>query len=355
MTRAFSMKEIAWQAGIGLATVDRVLHDRPGVSPAMRRRVQQACLELERQHRQVGLKGQRFLIDLVMEAPSRFSRMVRDTLAVAMQRVQPAVFRARDHLAETMALPELIEALDTIGRRGSQGVLLKAPDVPAVTEAVARLQARGIPVVTLVTDLRQAPRRAYVGLDNHCAGQTAAYLTDQWLGPPAQHGGPVDVLVSSSGPHFQGEGERIDAFVRALGRTRPASRVHVMDTGHGLHAPTRAAVGQLLARCPGVAAVYSVGGANEAILAAFDAASQPCRVFIGHDLDDDNLALLRSGRLSAVLHHDLHHDLYLACLLVMQAHGVAHTVQMPTRSNVEVITPFNVPARWLPEAGLNRP
>jgi LacI family transcriptional regulator len=355
MTKAFSMKEIAWQAGVGLASVDRVLHERPGVSPAMRRRVQQACLELERQHQQVGLKGRRFLIDLVMEAPSRFSRMVRDTLAVAMQQVQPAVFRTRDHLAETMALPELIDLLDTIGRRGSQGVLLKAPDVPAVTEAVARLQARGIPVITFVTDLRQAPRRAYVGLDNHRAGQTAAYLMDQWLGPFAHEAPQADVLVSSSGPHFQGEGERIDAFVQALGQTRPSRRVHVMDTGHGLHAPTWEAVGGLLARCPAIAAVYSVGGANEAILAAFEAAGRPCRVFIGHDLDDDNLALLRSGRLSAVLHHDLHHDLYLACLLVMQAHGVAHAVPVPTRSNVEVITPFNVPAHRRPEAGLNRP
>lgn len=340
MTKAFSMKEIAWQAGVGLASVDRVLHERPGVSPAMRRRVRQACMELERQQQQVGLTGRRVLIDLVMEAPARFSGLVRDTLAVVMQRMQPAVFRAREHLAETMALPELIAVLDTIGRRGSQGVLLKAPDVPAVTEAVVRLQARGIPVITLVTDLRQAPRRAYVGLDNHRAGQTAAYLMDQWLGS----GGAPDVLVSSSGPHFQGEGERIDAFVQALHQTRPASRVHVMDTGHGLHAPTREAVGEWLGRCPNVAAVYSVGGANAAILAAFEAAGRRCRVFIGHDLDGDNLALLRAGRLSAVLHHDLHHDLHLACRLVMQAHGVASALQQPTPSKVEVITPFNVPS-----------
>lgn len=355
MTKAFSMKEIAWQAGVGLASVDRVLHDRPGVSLAMRKRVQQACQELERQHQQVGLQGRRFIIDLVMEAPARFSRMVRDTLAVAMQQVRPAVFRAREHLAETMSLTELTGLLDTIGQRGSQGVLLKAPDVPAVAEAVVRLQARGIPVITLVTDLRRAPRWAYVGLDNHRAGQTAAYLTDRWLGPSALGGVPIDVLVSSSGPHFQGEGERIAAFVQALGLSRPACCVHVMDTGHGLHAPTREAVGHLLARWPAVAAVYSVGGANAAILEAFEAAGRCCQVFIGHDLDDDNLALLRAGSLSAVLHHDLRHDLHLACRLVMQAHGVGPTLSMPAPSNVEVITPFNVPAHRRPEAVLSRP
>jgi len=87
MTHAFAMKEIALQAGVSLATVDRVLHQRPGVRAATQRRVHQAQLELERQQRQVGLKGRRFLIDLVMEAPLRFSRMVRDALDGAMRRV----------------------------------------------------------------------------------------------------------------------------------------------------------------------------------------------------------------------------------------------------------------------------
>ena len=349
MPHPHAMKEIALQAGVSLATVDRVLHQRPGVRAATQRRVQQACAELERQHQQVGLKGKRFLIDLVMEAPVRFSRMVRTALDGAMQRAQPAVFRARDHLAETMGVDELVAVLDAIARRGSHGVLLKAPDLPAVAAAVIRLQQRGIPVITLVTDLHSAPRQAYVGLDNHCAGQTAAYLMAQWLGGQA-----VDLLVSSSGQRFQGEGERIDAFRASMAALLPACRVHVLDAGLGLHGPTDAAVSQLLASQPGLAAVYSVGGANAAILSAFERAGRRCRVFIGHDLDDDNLALLRDRRLSALLHHDLEHDLHMACLLLMQIHGNPVGAQVPRRSNVEVITPFNLPAAVLRRGGPDR-
>lgn len=339
MAHVFAMKEIALQAGVGLATVDRVLHQRPGVRPATRRRVEQACAELERQQQQVGLKGRRFMIDLVMEAPMRFTRIVRDALGVAMRQAHPAVFRARDHLAETMSVADLVAVLDAIARRGSHGVLLKAPDVPAITEAVKRLLARGIPVVTLATDLKNVPRHAYVGLDNRCAGETAAYLMAQWLGPES-----VDVLVSSSGQRFQGEDERIHAFLHALAADRPSCRVHVLDAGQGLHGPTAAAVGQLLLKEPSVSAVYSVGGANAAILSAFDLAGRRCRPFIGHDLDEENLSLLRSGRLTAVLHHDLHHDLHLACLHFVQAQDTLAGAQEMLRSNVEVITPFNLPA-----------
>ncbi len=66
------MKDIARQAGVGLATVDRVLHDRPGVRAGTRRRVLQAIDELSRQTLELSLNGSRLVIDLVMEAPSAF-------------------------------------------------------------------------------------------------------------------------------------------------------------------------------------------------------------------------------------------------------------------------------------------
>jgi LacI family transcriptional regulator len=333
------MKEIALQAGVSLATVDRVLHQRPGVRLATQRRVQQAQVELDRQQAQVGLQGRRFLIDLVMETPERFSRIVRVALDDVVRQMPPAVFRVREHLAETMAVDEMVGILDAIGRRGSHGVLLKALDVAPINEAVTRLHERGIPVVTLVTDIHHPARVAYVGLDNRSAGLTAAYLMHHWLGAET-----ADVLVSSSDRRFLGEGERIAAFIEGWKSARPLSRVRIVTAGHGLHAPTVAAVSRLLARHPHVAATYSVGGANAGILAAFDLSRRPCRVFIGHDLDEDNLALLRAQRLSAILHHDLRRDLQVACRCVMHAHRAGPPFEPSPRSNVEVVTPFNLPA-----------
>ena len=60
---------------------------------------------------------------------------------------------------------------------------------------------------------------------------------------------------------------------------------------------------------PDVEAVYSVGGSNAAIKKAFTQLQRPCRTFIAHDLDVDNLRLQRDGTLHAVLHYDLQQDL----------------------------------------------
>lgn len=49
MTHRFPIKEIARQAGLGTATIDRVLNNRPNVSPQTRQRVAIALQELKAQ------------------------------------------------------------------------------------------------------------------------------------------------------------------------------------------------------------------------------------------------------------------------------------------------------------------
>ena len=335
--RNFSIKEIALQAGVGVATVDRVLNARAGVSASMGRRIHQAIQELERQSSQVGLVGRKFLIDVVMEAPSRFARVVREALEREMPRLHPAVFRARYYLNEVMPTGDLITALDTIGSRGSHGVLLKAPDRADVAEAIDRLQRKNIPVITLVTDVPRSKRLAYVGMNNRAAGETAAYLIGQWL--PEK---PAGILVSLSSNQFLGEEEREIGFRLAIKRDRAQLKIHEISEGYGMHEATAKLVRQVLTEHPDIIGVYSIGGANASILEAFQYMKRACKVFIGHDLDTENMSLLRRGHMSAVLHHDLNHDMHSACHLLMSAHKVGTTAPDSGLSAVQVITPFNV-------------
>jgi LacI family transcriptional regulator len=326
------------QAGLSIATVDRVLNGRPGVRQHTARRVEQGIRELERQQSQLGLAGRKFILDLVMEAPARFTEAVRSALEAEMPGLHPAVFRCRYHLAEQRSVADTLVTLDAIARRGSNGVLLKAPDVSEVAAAVNRLVERGVPALTLVTDVPNSSRLAYVGIDNRAAGETAAYLIGEWLGEKR-----ADVLVTLSSNRFRGEEEREIGFRRALRERYPALGIVEVSEGHGIDRPTGELVRAALAKHPGVAAVYSAGGGNAAILQAFASLGRSCRVFIGHDLDADNLELLRRQRISAVLYHDLRQDIRNACLHLMRAHGALPKSVVPGASNVQVITPFNLP------------
>jgi LacI family transcriptional regulator, galactose operon repressor len=95
---------------------------------------------------------------------------------------------------------------------------------------------------------------------------------------------------------------------------------------------------------PHVNAVYSIGGGNMAIVEAFAARQRTYSVFIAHDLDQDNTRLLREGRISAVLHHDLRQDMRQACYAIMQAHNALPGAVYSWPSNIHIITPYNMPA-----------
>jgi LacI family transcriptional regulator len=333
----FRIREIAVQAGLSEATVDRVLNGRAGVRDSTAREVRGAVADLERQRDQVRLAGRTFLIDVVMQAPARFSAAVRAALEAELPLLRPAVIRARFHFRETGPPGALIETLDGLARRGTQGVVLKAPDTGEVNEAVARLAGRGIPVVTLVTDLPRSPRTGYVGIDNRAAGATAAYLVSQWLGRR-----PGAVLVTLSRSFFRGEEEREMGFRAALRAMRPQRRVIDVTETDGLDAAIRGLVLEALDTGDPVPAAYSIGGGNTAILDAFAARGRPAPVLIAHDLDADNIRLLRAGRIAAVLHHDLRADLRRACQVIMSArHALPDFAVTP--STVQVVTPFNLP------------
>ncbi len=339
----FRIREIAVQAGLSEATVDRVLNGRSGVRDSTAREVRAALADLERQRDQVRLAGRTFLIDVVMQAPARFSAAVREALEAELPLLRPAVIRARFHFRETGPPAALIGTLDGIGRRGTQGVVLKAPDTGEVNDAVARLAGRGIPVVTLVTDLPRSARTAYIGIDNRAAGATAAYLVSQWLGRR-----PGAVLVTLSRSFFRGEEEREMGFRSALRSMRPRRRVIDVTETDGLDAAIRGLVRDALAAEGAVPAAYSIGGGNTAILDAFTASGRPAPLLIAHDLDDDNIRLLRAGRIAAVLHHDLRADMRRACQVIMSAQHALPDFAV-TLSTIQLVTPFNLPS---PRAGL---
>ena len=143
--RKHRVADIATQAGLSRATVDRVLHGREGVRPETVAQVNQAIDELERQREQVHLSGRTIILDLVMQTPERFAVASRAALEAELRSLRPAVLRARSHLNEHSDPAAAAALLDAVGRKGSHGVILKAPDHPLVVDAVQRLADAGHP------------------------------------------------------------------------------------------------------------------------------------------------------------------------------------------------------------------
>ncbi|WP_296258191.1 MULTISPECIES: LacI family DNA-binding transcriptional regulator [unclassified Pseudomonas] len=334
--RRFSIKQIAAQASVSKATVDRVLHARGSVHYQTHRRIQQALEELEAQEKSGPAMGRTFHIDIVLHTPKRFSDAVQEAIHAQLGSLAPFRIFPRFHLYQEIDTQQMSDLILRCMDKGSQGLILKAADEPPINEAVDQVTASGVPVVTLVSDLPQSERIGYIGMDNRTAGQTAAYLMSRWLDKDAQ-----DVAVVIGSELFRGEEEREMGFRTWLRSRAPHLRVIDISGGMGVYGPTLERVSQAVQAYPSIKAIYSVGGGNRAIVDAFAALNRPLAVFIGHDLDQENRQLLAEEKIAALIDHNLQVDARHAFLHILQFHRLCKVDPIPA-SPVQIVTPFNL-------------
>lgn len=315
MAHRFSIKDIAHQAGLSTATVDRVVNDRPGVRRQTANRVHAAIRELEAQEAQLSMSGRKLMVDLLVEAPQAFLDALQLALRRELPLIQTAIFRARSDLRARFPVEAIVAGLERAERLKSDGVILMAPDAVPVRQAVARLVTRDIPVVTLATDMPGSGRTGYAGLDNHLTGETAAWLMRKWVpGQAAPH-----FLITKRNEAFRGEAERERGFREGMARHLPEAGITLMVQGK--EGPGFAKRVAEMTREKRPAGLYSIGGSNRALLRAFSEAGLPRPVLIGHDLDPENRALLAEGRLDAVLYHELTDDIRHALQVFLSVHS----------------------------------
>src|SRR5678816_12366 len=90
----------------------------------------QAIADLDKQRAQLRLNGRRYLIDVVMQTPQRFSDAFRAAVESELPAFAPAMLRARFHLWESGSSAQMVDALGRL--RGSHGVVLKAQDLSLI-------------------------------------------------------------------------------------------------------------------------------------------------------------------------------------------------------------------------------
>ena len=130
------------------------------------------------------------------------------------------------HFVEGFNPEALARSLRHHARR-ADGIAFMALDHPLVREAVAEIAARGMPVLTMISDIPETPRTAYVGLDNRAAGRTAGLLIGRFVG---ERRGKVALIAGSRS--YRAHEEREIGLPRIIAEAFPALTVVGLREGH---------------------------------------------------------------------------------------------------------------------------
>ena len=280
--------------------MDRVLHGRPGVRTATAHRVLKVAADvgyLPESDLLASLRPKPMrLVFLLPTGTNRYFRLLADHIEYAEEQLAAFNVRCRHHFVEGFNPGVLAERLLHHGRR-ADGVAFMALEHPLVRETVNTLVAEGVHVLTLISDVSNTQRAAYVGMDNRAAGRTAAYLLARFIG---HRKGKIAMIAGSLS--YRAHEEREIGFARMIEEMLPAVPVVGLREGRDDAGTNYRQTRGLLAQYPDLAGIYNTGGASDGVARALkESGRERDVVFIGHGLTQDTRALLIDGALDAVI------------------------------------------------------
>ncbi|HEV3043899.1 MAG TPA: LacI family DNA-binding transcriptional regulator [Roseiarcus sp.] len=316
MTIRARLNDVAREAGVSTATVDRVIDKRAGVRGPTAARVEAAI-------RKLGYRPDPFACRLGRGRAFRFCFL----LPIGANPFMTNLGTQAKHVANWLDTQrasvdtlhvDVFDAETLAGVREARageydGVAVVALDHPRVRGAIDDLVEHGVAVVTLVSDAPSSRRLRYVGIDNVAAGRTAGSLVGRFVGDGE---GAVGVIAGSLG--LRDHAERYFGFQQIMTEEFPHLKVLPVRENRDDDETGRRAAAGILAENKKLAALYSIGSGNAGLAAALEASGRAGDVvFVGHELTADSRRLLMRNIMDAVINQNPGHEVRSAARILL--------------------------------------
>ncbi|HBT6234000.1 TPA: LacI family transcriptional regulator [Klebsiella quasipneumoniae] len=278
-----TLADIAREANVGVATVDRVLNKRAAVKESTAYRVLEAARRL----------------GFTLEQPHYRLAAGKAPVTVRMGFIL---------LQETHSFY-----------------------LPLARALAREAAARGVRVFTLLSDLSVPQRSGYIGLDNQKAGRTAAWFIDRLC----RGEGEIAIIIGDN--RFTCQESCEISFRSCLREQGKGQQILEPVRSHERADVARSVTEQLLSQYPALQAIYAPCGGIEGIVGALrDSGRQQAVTLVCHGpLSDSELALI-DGTIDVILNHRL--DDFAAATL----RAMTEAVSRPPSEVISHPQPFDI-------------
>lgn len=338
-----TVHDVASEAGVSLATVDRVLNGRAGVREKTATKVKAAIQKLgyvrDTSAANLARKKEYHFAIVLPDDTGQFVNTLRDALLEAGR----AQFAERTSVKITPIMPDdphgVVRVLQGLKSSKPDGVAIMAPETPQVRDAISRLKEEGIAVAALLSDLPSSERDFFIGVNSESAGRTAALLMGRFV--KLERG---KVLVVTNSMISRDSVDRRLGFDSVMREEFPSIEVLPSVETHNDPARIRAIIRRIVETHDDLVGVYSMGPENRYLLDAMRSINRlKDIVYIGHELTPTTVEALVSGEIDAVIAQNVGH-LARSTLRVLRAKCDDVAIfEAQEQIRIDVITRENLP------------
>ena len=180
-----TIKKIAEIAGVHPSTVDKVLHNRPGVSDEVRERIRKLIDELGYKPNPAGRvlqkQGKEFVIAAILVKVDALP-YIKAGIEKGIREQTGLDITVHWYLSSYSDAGQQAQFIDKVVEEKADGIILSPINSDRVREAINRAAAAGIPLVTANSDIDGTQRLCYVGQDGRRASRVAGRAMGNLLG-----------------------------------------------------------------------------------------------------------------------------------------------------------------------------
>lgn len=334
-------KDLAKEAGVSRATVDRVLNGREGVRKKTVDKVNTAIEKIGfvRNISAANLakgKSYRFLFvlpkagDLFLEEILRHIKEAEAVFSADMTWTEVHHVDGND--------PHAIAAyLGTLSPDEFDGVAIMAPQTPQVRDAIMRLRQRGVPTLPFISD-QAIGGIDWVGIDNAAAGETAAILLGRFIHAPSGK-----ILVIAETMQSRDSLERRRGFDRVLNTAFPHLEALPSLETYGSEERARTITAAAFASNTDIVGLYVLASEARAPVAALSGIPMARHIVtLAHERTPYTEAALKDGILDAVITQDTGHLVRSAIRKLRAKTDMRDTLRSQERIRVEILLKTNL-------------
>lgn len=190
-----TIKQIAEMAGVHRSTVDKVLHNREGVSEEVRKRIQKIIEEYDYKPNPIGqaLKMQKKTIRIgIILLKVDAEDIIREGIQRELGSYQSFNIQTDYHSVLYPDIKGQLKLIHQMIEEKVDGIILSPINSEEIVNAINYCMSMKIPVVTVNSDIKGSQRFCFIGQDGSQAGKVAGRLMGEFLNGK----GSVAVLTS---------------------------------------------------------------------------------------------------------------------------------------------------------------